>query len=230
MKRLVLVRHAESRWNAERRVQGQRCAGLSEFGHAQAEVAAAALAATFPHAQIVTSDLQRTRETASYLETALGTQARQDARLRERNFGEWEGWTPDEVATKDHDRWVRWTDGADVIGEVGGESREELTSRVVPVFAELLESTPDDAITIAITHGGPIWHGTHGILDLMPGTFGGLANTSVTELVCAAERAVPATPPPVVLDRWNDIGHLPVELRSGWHPRIVASKPPVVGP
>lgn len=230
MKRLVLVRHAESRWNAERRVQGQLCAGLSDLGHRQAKIAAEALAAVHPDAAIVTSDLLRTRETTASLEAALGREALVEPGLRERSFGNWEGRTGRDVAEADPDRWARWIAGEDVIDEVGGETRADLVARVVPVFNELLESTPEGGTTIAITHGGAIWHGAHAVLSLPPGTFAGLANTSVTELLRASDAGGATEPLPVVLDRWNDIGHLPVDLRSAWNPRVAPVRPAVVGP
>jgi glucosyl-3-phosphoglycerate phosphatase len=213
VRRLVLVRHGESRWNAEARIQGQRCEGLSDVGHAQAKVTAAALAATYPDAVLVSSDLQRTVETAAPLAEALDQQPRLDARLRERSFGAWEGRLRAEVIAADPGRWQRWLDGEDVVGEVGGEYAHELAARVEPVLRELLAATPAGGVTIAVTHGGPVWHGTHRVLDLPAGTLGAVGNTSVTELVTFDDGAV-------VLDRWNELAHLPVELRVGWIPSV----------
>ena len=67
MRRLVLIRHGESVWNAEGRVQGQQCAGLSSLGRQQSQLVAAAVAASNPTARLVTSDLQRARETFPYV-------------------------------------------------------------------------------------------------------------------------------------------------------------------
>lgn len=230
MRRLVLVRHGESWWNAQRRIQGQSCAGLSDVGHLQAQAVASALAATYPGAEVVCSDLQRTVETATPLVATLGRDLRLDQRVRERSFGAWEGRTPDELATEDPDRWHRWRAGRDVIGEVGGETRDELADRVVPVMIELLDATPLDGTTIVVTHGGPVWHGTHRLLGLTPGTLGSIANASVTELVRAAPATDGTRSTPMVLDRWNDVGHLPVELRTTWRPRVAADSARVVGP
>lgn len=208
MKRLVLVRHGESIWNAQRRIQGQACAGLSPRGHAQAAAVATALAASDPDATLVTSDLQRTRETVAPLEAALGRRARQEPGLRERSFGSWEERLREEVAAADPDRWQRWLAGQDVVGEVGGESAEALADRVEPVLRGLLDATADGATTVAVTHGGPIWNGIHRLLGLRPGTFAGVDNASVHVLLGHGDAPV--------LDRWNDVGHLPVGLRSGW--------------
>lgn len=228
MRRLVLVRHGESVWNAEARIQGQHCAGLSATGHDQVRAAATALAGQYPDARLVTSDLQRCRETAAPLAAALGRGCVEDPRLRERNFGAWEGRTRFEVERDDEERWLRWRAGEDVIAEIGGESASALVARVKPVFVDLLASTPSEGVTIAVTHGGPIWHGIHHLLGLVPPVLGGVDNASVTEVV-AWERArrdegLPADDDGtlVVLDRWNDVGHLIPGLRTGWRPREVA--------
>lgn len=225
MRRLVLVRHGESRWNAEARVQGQQCAGLSSIGHAQARVTAAALANAYPGAQLVTSDLQRTVETVAPLEAELRRTARRDPVLRERSFGDWEGKLRTEIATQDPERWARWAAGDDLIGEVGGESADQLADRVVPALRALLGATPPGGVTVAVSHGGTIHHGLHRLLGLPTGTLGGVANTSVTELV-AWDGMVEGMVGTVdgdgraVLDRWNEVAHLPVELRTAWQPRL----------
>lgn len=222
MRRLVLVRHGESRWNAERRIQGQSCAGLSALGHAQAEAVAVAVAADHPDARLVTSDLQRTRETVAPLEAALGRRAAVDERLRERSFGAWEGQLRDDVARADIDRWQRWLAGQDVVGEVGGESAASLADRAVTVLRELLATTPVGGVTVAVTHGGPVWQGIHELLGLPPGTFAGVDNASIHELVEFHGH--------VALDRWNAVGHLAPELRTTWvptDPALSSDAPPV---
>jgi broad specificity phosphatase PhoE len=219
VRRLVLVRHGESIWNAERRIQGQACAGLSARGHAQAAAAALALAATYPGARLVTSDLQRTRETVAPLEAVVGRRAEQDPRLRERSFGTWERRLRDEVAQEEGDRWQRWLGGEDVVGEVGGESAEDLVARVRPVLWELLEATPDGGVTIAVTHGGPVWHGVHDLVGVPPGTFGGVDNASLHELLAFGGGGVGS----VLVDRWNETGHVPAHLRSGWTPAVAVT-------
>lgn len=231
MRRLVLIRHGESRWNAEARVQGQRCAGLSSVGHAQARITAAALASAYPDAVLVTSDLQRTVETIAPLEHQLQRTARQDPLLRERSFGDWEGELRTEVASNDRSRWQRWLAGEDLIAEVGGESADQLADRVVPVLRELLSATATGGVTIAVSHGGTIHHGLHRWLGLHPGTLGGVANTSVTEVVAwdgVVEGLVGDLDGDgrVVLDRWNEVAHLPVELRTAWRPKMAPGDAP----
>lgn len=227
MRRLVLVRHGESIWNAEARIQGQQCAGLSATGHTQAKLVAQALGEAYPSARLVTSDLQRTVETAAPLAAQLGRAATPLRGLRERTFGAWEGRLRADVREQDRDRWARWVAGEDVVEEIGGESAAALADRVEPVLRELLQTTPSYGVTIAITHGGPVWHGTHRLLGLPPGTLGGVGNASVTELVAWSDRLRGDGREQLVLDRWNELAHLPVELRTGWLPKVSSDAPPV---
>lgn len=227
MRRLVLLRHGESRWNAEGRIQGQRCEGLSDIGHAQAQAAAAALVDAYPDARLVTSDLRRCLETAAPLAARLGVDAAHDPRLRERSFGAWEGLLRGEVAVEDPDHWHRWLAGEDVVGEVGGESATALADRIEPVWRELLATTPEGGATIAVTHGGPVWHGTHRLLGLRPGTLGGVSNASITELLAWDGGVGPGgRAAGVILDRWNEVAHLPVSLRTDWRPRAPSTAQP----
>lgn len=223
MKRLILLRHGESHWNAEGRIQGQHCAGLSERGHAQARAAADELARRLDgEVRLVTSDLMRAVQTTEPITDALGVAPTVDVRLRERSFGRWEQRLRDEVASDDADTWSRWCGGEDVIAEIGGESGQQLVARVSPVLRELLEDSPDDGVTVAVTHGGPIWHGTHALLDLDRPTLGGIANVAITQF-----GSIDAA---VWLDRWNETAYLPVELRGAGPPqRAPATVAPPVG-
>jgi len=216
VRRLILVRHAESVMNAAGRIQGGQCQGLSDDGHAQSRHVGTALAEAYPQPRVVMSDLLRCQQTAGPLVAALGRDPQTDPRLRERRFGDWEGLTRAEVEDRDPLRWQRWRERDDtVLGEIGGETDAAFRDRIVPALREVLADTPDDGVTVAVTHGGPVWYGTHALLGLAPGTLGLVHNASVTELRSwDGER--------VVLERWNEIAHLPLDLRVGWRPSAVA--------
>jgi len=215
-RRLILIRHGESVWNVERRVQGHTCRGLTAHGHEQAERTAQALAPRVRDAIVVTSDLGRCRDTAAPLIAALGATERVDAALRERHFGSWEGLTREDLERDDPERLVRWRAGEDVIGEVGGESDTVLRERAGAMFMRLLglvaaedEADVADAETvIAVTHGGTIWYGVHELLRLAGYHLGPVDNASVTELVVGGrgpsglDLAMPR------LTRFNETAHL----------------------
>jgi broad specificity phosphatase PhoE len=207
MKRLVLVRHGESAWNVEHRIQGQLGEGLSRRGRLQVGVTAQFLAQTYPHALLVASDLLRCRETVAPLEAILERPARLDQGLRERDWGVWSGELAEDLLATQSERWGRWQAGEDVIGEVGGEDTPTFTSRIVTTLERLIDEVPDDGDLVCITHGGPVWHGTSALLDLHVEALGGVGNASVTEILVDEELGRR-------LGGWNQISHLPVELRT----------------
>lgn len=204
MSRLVLVRHGESEWNLERRIQGQSGTGLSTRGQRQAQLTAEAVSPTYRDALLVTSDIERCRLTATTFADVLGTEPTVEPGVRERDFGAWTGRLAGEVATEDRERWERWRSGEDVVAEVGGEDTPTLVARVVEAYRRLLASA-DGRPIICITHGGSIWHGVHALLDVDPPILGGVANCSVTEVDITEDGAW--------LSGWNQVTHLPPELR-----------------
>ena len=151
---IYFVRHGETDWNAEARLQGQRDVPLNDFGRVQAEEAAGRLrdlVSAYEDLAFVASPLGRTRETMEALRFALGLAPkayRADDRLKELSFGAWEGLTWKEVrrhdpagaAARERDKW----------GFVppGGESYAMLAARVAPCFAELTRDT------VVVSHGG----------------------------------------------------------------------------
>lgn len=219
-RRLVLVRHGQSVWNAQRRVQGQSCAGLDDLGRQQAVRVGEAIAARWPDAVLVASDLPRCRDTAAPAAVGLGVTVHHDRVLRERAFGRWEGWTREDLISRDGDRFRRWRsgDGA-VLTEVGAETDAELQARAVGAFGGLLGLGPDrdrawpEAIAaagtvVAVTHGGTIFHGLVALLGLDPRRLGPLDNASVTEVVRGGGGPVPDDAGALRLVRFNETAHL----------------------
>ncbi|HYF58810.1 MAG TPA: histidine phosphatase family protein, partial [Burkholderiaceae bacterium] len=116
---LVLLRHGETAWNRERRIQGQLDVPLNDEGLRQAEAAARRLAAQAAHYRLVpapgcpapalvSSDLQRCRQTAEPIARALGLEPAWDARLRERGYGPFETRTYAEVQRDSAEAFARW--------------------------------------------------------------------------------------------------------------------------
>ena len=99
MTRLVIVRHGRTGHNAAHVIQGQLDVELDEVGQAQAAVVAPRLAELAP-AAIVSSDLRRAADTAAAVAAVTGVQVRLDKRLRERDFGQWQGLHGTEIAKR----------------------------------------------------------------------------------------------------------------------------------
>ncbi len=161
MSRLFVVRHGESAWNAEGRLQGQADPPLSPLGREQAS------ALCLPQAPAVSSDLTRCTETA-VLAGFVDVPA--DPRWRERSLGEWETHLEPEVATKQDMAAFRR-------GELippGGEAWPDFQARVAAAAAELEQDT------VVFSHGGCVRALVAAITGADYRTVAGPANASIT--------------------------------------------------
>jgi broad specificity phosphatase PhoE len=145
---LLLVRHGQSEWNVEGRMQGQTPdVPLTPLGHEQAAAAAREVAARRPGA-LVSSDLRRALQTAEHCARATGLALTTTPALREQAYGVLEGRPSREL-------WdiVDWTDPH--WAAEGGESLAALHARVAGYLAELRASPPADVVAL-VTHGDTI--------------------------------------------------------------------------
>lgn len=177
-RRLVILRHGRTEWNAERRYQGQADPPLDQVGRAQALQAAALVAEMAPDL-LLSSDLQRARATAEKVASLTGLELQIDKRLRERHLGHWEGLTRDEVEARFPDEFADWAAGRDVTRR-GGESRQQVADRAVDLVAGL----PEVELVVLVSHGATAMCLTAALLGLpqTPSVLGPLANCHWTEL------------------------------------------------
>jgi glucosyl-3-phosphoglycerate phosphatase len=155
VRRLLLLRHGQSAWNAEGRWQGWIDVPLTGVGEAQARARADALAATPGIAVpvVFTSDLQRARQTAEAVAQALGAQLVVEPRLRERSGGDWEGHTAEEI----DERWPGMRDAwrrRELHAPPSGESDTHVLARFDEALADIVAVTDADHDAIGVTHGG----------------------------------------------------------------------------
>jgi broad specificity phosphatase PhoE len=183
MTRLILWRHGRTEWNLIGRFQGQLDVDLDEVGMAQAEEASHRVAAYDPDV-IVTSDLLRATRTAERLGAMLGKEVTEDARLRERYFGTWQGLTMTEIQEKypdDAERWAR----NEYIGEPTIEPLPVVVDRVTASLRDVAARIGVGGTAVVVTHGGAARAGCIGLLDWPEGvwnTLSVLGNCQVTEL------------------------------------------------
>jgi broad specificity phosphatase PhoE len=135
--RLLLVRHGETDWNADGRLQGQTDRPLSDYGRRQALQLADELESEEFEA-IYSSDLARARETAQIVGDRLEIPVELDPYLREKDWGTWEGLTSVE---RDRVEFV-------------GESTEAHQERTLQALRRIAERHPRDGVVLVVTHGG----------------------------------------------------------------------------
>ncbi|GAB2645863.1 histidine phosphatase family protein [Gordonia jinhuaensis] len=205
VRRLILMRHGQTEYNAGSRMQGQLDTDLSALGVRQADSVAAVLAKRSPRL-IISSDLTRAHETARALGERTGLPVQTDERLRETHLGEWQGLTHYEVDELHPGARTSWRDDARFTPP-GGESRVDVARRAVPVVTDLVEGLdewgigPDgESPVVLVAHGGVIAAMTAALLGLPEKNwplFGGLSNTSWVQLSGHGEQPVWR------LDVWN---------------------------
>lgn len=159
MKRLLLVRHGETVWNSERRLQGQEDIPLSARGIEQARALAPVVQAFAP-ATVVASDLQRAHQTAE--ELGFGGCLR-DERLREAHLGIWVGLRAAELMATEPDSYLAWRQGTLTPPE--GESFERLMERTRGALSDALEGPGP---VLVVTHGGVVRAALALLLGLYP--------------------------------------------------------------
>jgi probable phosphoglycerate mutase len=153
-RRIVLLRHGQTTWNAADRLQGQTDTELDETGHEQARAVAPVIAALTP-AAIWTSDLVRAARTAEYVGDAAGVRPTYDVRLREFHLGERQGLTHAEFAEADPDGFARFRAGdwADIEGV---EHPKSVAERYGAALAELAGSLGPGETGVVVSHGAAI--------------------------------------------------------------------------
>jgi probable phosphoglycerate mutase len=168
---LYMLRHGETAWNLDRRMQGSKDSALTARGRAQAAAMGRALAAELAREPgptvFLRSPLGRTSETALIVGRELGldpAEWRDDPRLAELRYGDWEGSTWKEIEARQPDALANWRADPEGFCPPGGETHFELRRRTAAVLADIIAS---GTRTVVISHGvsGAVLRGLHLGLD-----------------------------------------------------------------
>ncbi|EOM76421.1 histidine phosphatase family protein [Rhodococcus rhodnii] len=207
VRRLILLRHGQTEYNAGNRMQGQLDTDLSAKGRDQAKAAGEAMAARAPLA-IVSSDLRRAYDTAVAVADAVGLPVETDERLRETHLGDWQDLTHTDVDARWPGARIAWRADAEA-APPGGESRLDAARRSRAVVDDQLASRTQwgagerpGAPLLLVAHGGVIAALTASLLDLPVDRWpvlGGLGNTSWVQLAAHGD----GPDPHWRLDVWN---------------------------
>ncbi|MBI2317707.1 MAG: histidine phosphatase family protein [Betaproteobacteria bacterium] len=152
MTKVLLIRHGETVWNLEGRIQGSLDSPLTALGRAQAEALGAQLAREALDA-LHASDLGRTRQTTDPISSATGLAAVFDSAWRERNYGDWEGRVYAEIKRDFPEEYERILHRDEHAAAPNGESAAQFQKRIVAALTRLARAKNGRRIAV-VTHGG----------------------------------------------------------------------------
>jgi broad specificity phosphatase PhoE len=200
----VLIRHGQSTWNREHRIQGQLDPPLSNEGRRQAELVGRRLSGR-SFAGFYSSDLKRALETAELIGTAIGARPQSETSLREIFLGDWEGLRTEEIAERFPEAWARWVEEPDWDVVPGGEGAALFDARVAGTLDDIFRRHAHGDVLV-VTHGGVIQVALHRIVGRPPqGLFPFKIQNASISLIEKRERRM-------VIGGVNDIGHLETAL------------------
>lgn len=153
MLRVYFVRHGETDWNAEGRIQGMTDVTLNEKGLAQSKLLAERLAEERDFIALYTSPLRRAFATGEIIADRLGLTPVTDGRLVERDMGIVEGLTGEEVQVKFPEIHLAWKQGSKRVPFPGEEGREGFQQRLGGFLQHVRLSHTDHKVAV-VTHGG----------------------------------------------------------------------------
>jgi probable phosphoglycerate mutase len=198
--RICLVRHGETTWNAEGRVQGQTDIPLSAVGHAQAR-AAAAILARHDFSAIYSSDLLRVRQTAEPAAQRLALPVVLDPQLRERHYGIFECLLYTEVRSRFPEHYARFRDKDPEFDFDTGESLRAFFDRALGALRRIASTHPAEQVLV-FTHGGVldmVYRHIH-VLGLSAPREFGVPNAGLNWVECIGECWN--------MHSWADVEHL----------------------
>ncbi len=198
--RLFVLRHGQTAWNAQLRIQGHLDMPLNAVGRWQATRLAAALQGE-ELAAVYSSDLSRARETAEPLARLMQLPVVTDEQLRERAFGHFEGQTFQDIETTWPDDAARWRQRDPAFGPGGGERLLDFYERSLRAATRLAQRHPGQAIAL-VAHGGVLdclYRAALGIELQAPRSWP-IANAAINRLLW--------TPQGLSMVGWHDAAHL----------------------
>ena len=198
--RILAIRHGETAWNVDMRIQGQLDVALNETGRWQAHRLALVLADERIDA-VYASDLLRAMQTALPIAAACSRAIVADAGLRERGFGIFEGLTYRDVEQRWPEHSERWRRRDPEFGPEGGEVLRDFYARCVQTVSRLATAHPGETIAV-VAHGGVLdcLYRAATRLDLQAPRSWELGNASINRLLYSGEG--------FTIIGWSDTFHL----------------------
>ena len=210
MTEIWFIRHGETAWNLERRLQGWQDIPLNDTGREQAALLAARMqdeAASQPFTALYSSDLQRTHATAAPISEQLALRIRTEPGLRERAYGVLESLHLDRIDELQPAAAAAWKSRDPLRPIEGGETLAQFHGRVIATVEDLAQRHAGERI-LAVTHGGVLdilWRQASGVALELPRQ-AALLNASLNRIAIEGRQWQ--------LLSWGDVGHLTAESAS----------------
>ncbi|HEX4985234.1 MAG TPA: histidine phosphatase family protein [Burkholderiales bacterium] len=201
---LVMIRHGETDWNVQARIQGHLDVPLNTLGQSQARALGARLRSMQLDA-VYSSDLSRALQTAWPGFDDAETRIVREPRLRERHLGVLQGLTGEEAPVSQPDAWRAFKSREAAMPLEGGESLGDFSARILGFLREAVQRHAGRRI-LCVTHGGALdvaYRHATGMPLQAPRDFP-IYNASVNILVHDGGR--------LRVEHWGDVSHLPAEL------------------
>ena len=196
----IVIRHGETAWNREKRMQGTTDTALSDVGRVQAQALGRRLAG-HSFAALYSSDLSRARDTARAIAEHTGREVVADSRLQERLFGIFEGLTAAEIIERYPEEHARFASRDPDYEVPGGESARGFTRRCLGCLAEIADRHRGGEVVV-VTHGlvlDALYRAANGLDHGAPRTLP-LINASVNRFGYATGAWR--------MELWGDVSHL----------------------
>lgn len=204
MTEILLIRHGETAWNASKRMQGHLDIPLNAEGQRQAAAAGRALAEEALDA-VISSDLQRARQTAEAIAAPRGMPVQIDRGLRERCYGAFEGLLYAEIGTRYPEAYAAWQsrdiDARFPAGEFVAETMREFSQRAIATITRIVSEGGYRKVAL-VAHGGVLecaYRAAQGIDFARPRDFS-IFNASINRFTWDGKR--------LHLLQWGDVSHL----------------------
>lgn len=153
--KIYLIRHGQTDWNIQGRIQGSHDIPLNETGRNQAELLAKGMDSR-KVSRIFSSSLTRAMETAERISTRQKVEICSMPQLIEVEFGKWEGMTWDEIKEVYPKEYALWASCPDEASPPGGETRDQVIRRCVWTIREIIKITGGREDVAIVSHGATI--------------------------------------------------------------------------
>lgn len=165
MKKIILIRHGESKWNTLKKIQGQKDISLTDKGLKQAQLISNRLAKEKID-KIYSSDLRRAYLTAEAIGNKIGLGVTPMKEFREINFGIWEGMSNDKMLQEFYDDVLIWRSNPEKLKIKGAESIEELQKRAMKGINRIIDDNAEHDNLLIVSHSATIKTIILGLLNM----------------------------------------------------------------